>query len=141
MKSSTTSGGTLAVISPLEFTCPNCDTHYSLWDDGKGPISPQKYKKLEETIAKQYKIGTCKACKRKDPKVPTTFEMDGLLTKEDIKNRFKVMRQCRSCKKWTQMHIDKTVPCSNCGSENYDAQSTKSLRTFNPVNDNKRKPK
>lgn len=71
----------------------------------------------------------------------TTSEMDGLLTQEDIDNRHKVMRQCRGCKKWTQMTLDTRVPCFNCQSIHYDPTSAKSLRTYNPLSDNKRKVK
>lgn len=71
----------------------------------------------------------------------TTYEMDGLFTQEDIDNRYKVMRQCRDCKKWSQMQVDEHPKCAFCGEINYDPLSTKSLRTYNPQTDNKRKPK
>lgn len=80
-------------------------------------------------------------------KIPSTFEMDGLLTQEDIRNRYKVMWQCRECKKWTQ-HNDwlpgeqnNQKPCDHCGKLNYDPWSMKSLRTYRPLVDNKRKIK
>lgn len=79
--------------------------------------------------------------------LPTTNEMDGLLTEDDIKNRYRVMIQCRECRKWTQ-HNDWTpdgphnhLPCSSCGKINYDPWSMKSLRTYRPLVDNKRKTK
>ena len=77
-------------------------------------------------------------------RVPTTFEMDGLYTEEDKKNRFSVVFQCRNCRKWVK-HTDylinrEYVPCS-CGEISYDQSSMKSVRTHNPLTDNKRKPK
>lgn len=71
--------------------------------------------------------------------------MDGLFTEEDIKNRNTVVFQCKKCKKWTT-HVDyiikrEYVPCSGCGEVNYDQTSIKSLRTYNPLTDNKRKIK
>lgn len=78
-------------------------------------------------------------------RVPTTDEMDGLYSEEDKRNRNKVVYQCRSCKQWTQHdHVPlKTVykPCHSCGKVNYDATSIKSLRSYNPLTDIKRKPK
>lgn len=80
-------------------------------------------------------------------KIPTTYEMDGLLTEEDIKNRHTVYFQCKDCRKWTK-HYDwvpgeknKHIPCSWCSKTNYDGSSIKSARTFNPLIDNKRKIK
>lgn len=81
-----------------------------------------------------------------ESKVPTTFEMDDLLTEEDIKNRYTVVFQCKGCNKWTihkewvpgQVNIH--APCSNCGIVNYDSSSIKSLRTYSPDTDNKRRP-
>lgn len=77
----------------------------------------------------------------------TTYEMDGLFTEEDIKNRHTVVFQCKECKKWTTHYewipgeSNKHVPCGSCGATHYDATSIKSLRTYNPVTDNKRKVK
>lgn len=79
-----------------------------------------------------------------DKGVPTTFEMDGLYTEEDIRNRHQVMLQCIDCRSWTQHDIEhglKHKPCSNCGNTNYDWKSLKSKRTFNILTDVKRKPK
>lgn len=74
--------------------------------------------------------------------IPTTLEMDGLLSEQDINDRHLVYRQCRECSKWTFMDLDKAEPeCSNCGEHEYDLNSTKSKRTFNPGVDNKRKIK
>lgn len=76
---------------------------------------------------------------------PTTEEMDGLITDEDKANKHKVMAQCKNCNKWTQQSIEDRSqpyrPCYNCGEVSYDIQSIKSLRTFNPLTDNKRKVK
>lgn len=73
--------------------------------------------------------------------------MDGLFTEEDIKNRYTVVFQCKKCKKWTT-HYDwepgekhEHVPCQECGAVAYDSTSIKSLRTYNPLTDNKRKVK
>lgn len=80
-------------------------------------------------------------------KIPTTFEMDGLFTEEDIKNRYTVMFQCKICKKWTRHdnwitgEKNEYKPCSSCGAISYDSTSIKSLRTYNPLTDNKRKVK
>jgi hypothetical protein len=77
----------------------------------------------------------------------TTYEMDGLFTEEDIKNRNTVVFQCTKCNKWTT-HCNwipggqnKHVPCSDCGAVAYDGSSIKSLRTYNPLTDNKRRMK
>lgn len=75
----------------------------------------------------------------------TTYEMDGLLTQEHIDNRNTIVLQCRLCKKWT-IHRDylinrKHPPCINCGDISYDTASIKSLRSYNPLTDNKRKIK
>lgn len=75
----------------------------------------------------------------------TTFEMDGLFTEEDIKNRNNVMLQCRQCRRWTRCNdynfFNKCPDCSNCGANDYDKTHAKSLRTYRPLVDNKRKPK
>lgn len=66
--------------------------------------------------------------------IPTTFEMDGLFTQEDIDNCFYVMRNCLRCNTWYQgdRRIKEHVPCPSCGSGTYDMKSQCSLRTFNP---------
>lgn len=80
-------------------------------------------------------------------RVPTTYEMDGLFTEEDIKNKDVVVFQCRSCRKWTPHKLTAHdvwfdyVPCQHCGEVNYDMSSIKSLRTYNPFIDDKRKIK
>lgn len=73
----------------------------------------------------------------------TTLEMDGLLTKQDIANRFLAMRQCRRCNNWTKQdlrHKD-NEPCTNCSSTDFDPTSSKSIRTYNFLTDKKRKVK
>ena len=77
--------------------------------------------------------------------IPTTLEMDGLVSEKDIENRYKCMFQCRKCAKWTlQDMLESTVtrlqkPCQYCGKREFDPTSGTSLRTYNPFN--KRKPK
>lgn len=76
---------------------------------------------------------------------PTTDEMDGLITDEDKANKYKIMLQCASCNKWTKQDIEDRSkpykPCHNCEAIAYDITSGKSLRTYNPLTDSKRKPK
>lgn len=49
-------------------------------------------------------------------KVPTTLEMDGLFTEEDIKNRFFVMKPCSVCLKFSKQDTrERDKPCSYCG--------------------------
>lgn len=115
-----------------KWKCPNCWTEYE--------VDPKF-----EAVLKDKK--DCKFCVRKDPNVPTTAEMDGLETIEDMRNRNTVVFQCKECKKWTTHYNwvpgekNTHVPCSNCGSMVYDSTSIKSLRTYNPLTDNKRKVK
>ena len=77
----------------------------------------------------------------------STEEMDGLFTEEDIKNRYTVMFQCKLCRKWTRHDNwvpganNKHLPCSSCGKTAYDLRSIKSLRSYHPLIDNKRKIK
>lgn len=67
-------------------------------------------------------------------KIPTTMEMDGLFTEEDIANRFYFMAACIDCTKWTKQDIrnKRRTPCTNCGSERIDNQSNHwySIRTW-----------
>jgi hypothetical protein len=75
-----------------------------------------------------------------DPnKIPTTDEMDGLLTPEDIAKKYSVFLQCRQCNKWTPAdyrHL-KNLECSNCSAHDFDSQSITSERSFNPFNKRK----
>lgn len=74
-------------------------------------------------------------------RIPTTLEMDGLISEKDIQDRHKIMFQCRPCTKWTlQSTLEKAKkPCQYCGATDFDQTSGTSLRTYNPFN--KRKPK
>lgn len=82
-------------------------------------------------------------------KVPTTFEIDGLLTEKDIADRFKVVVQCRNCNTWNHQNVEDQqhkvlkhyTPCINCHKNDYDLQSVKSINTYNVLKDGKRKPK
>lgn len=79
--------------------------------------------------------------------VKTDYEMDGFFTEEDIKNRYTVVFQCKGCRQWTTHRNwrpgekNTHVPCQNCNKEDYDPTSIKSLRTYNPATDNRRKIK
>lgn len=126
----------------IEYTCPNCESHYVLWDDTMPSMSMERNNALWEAVRKQQDLGYCKFCVRKDPNVPTTAEMDGLLTPEDMRKRFKVMRQCYGCSKWAQQDARKpTQPCPNCGDTDFDIVGAKSVRTFREMVDGKRKIK
>lgn len=112
----------------IEWKCPNCWTTYEVDEKFSDALKNKE---------------NCKFCVRKDPNVPTTAEMDGLFTQEDMRERNSVMFQCNKCNKWTK-HTDylltrKHVPCSNCGETSYDSSSIKSVRTYNPDTDNKRR--
>lgn len=67
-------------------------------------------------------------------KVPTTLEMDGLYTDEDIANRHFVMKPCVSCGKYTKQDVRvANVPCQYCGGAMAIASNYwMSIRTFNP---------
>lgn len=111
--------------------CPNCWTEYEIDE------------KFAEVLKEKK---DCKFCVRKDPNIPTTAEMDGLYTVEDMRNRDTMVFQCMSCNKWTAHKKwvsgkSKHVPCGNCGEINYDPSSIKSIRCYNPDTDNKRRAK
>lgn len=129
----------------MTWKCPNCWTEYEI------------DKKFSDALKNKK---DCKFCVRKDPDVPTTAEMDGLLTVEDMRERDQVVLQCSSCGRWTQMTHKNSklerVPCSaiikgqvyvdgrnktvpGCGKIAYDSTSMKSVRTYNKDTDNKRK--
>lgn len=114
-------------MATITFKCPTCWTEYKV--DAK----------LKKVVDRQIELGYCKFCRRKDPKVPTTAEMDKLFTVEDMRNRFFVMLQCISCAKWSKRRLDDRGRCPLCNSK-FDGASIKSLRSFNPVVDSKRKP-
>lgn len=128
----------------IEWKCPYCWTKYQI---------DEKY--AEALKSKK----NCKFCVRKDPNVPTTAEMDGLLTQKDMRMRDQVVLQCFQCLRWTQQTLySEYTPCtglvegkpyvdgrgkahSGCGGLNYDQTSLKSVRSYNKDTDNKRKPK
>lgn len=135
--------GVTTKTEAIRYICPNCETDYVLWDDSMPPISAGRSNDLREIVRKQHdEVGTCKFCVRKYPSVPTTAEMDGLLTPEDMRNRFKVMKQCYSCSKWTEHDTrEANQPCHNCGGSEFDSAGSKSIRTFRESVDGKRKIK
>jgi rRNA maturation endonuclease Nob1 len=75
-------------------------------------------------------------------KMKTTFEMDGLLTPEDVARRHSVFMQCRGCSKWskTDSRLDHHT-CEHCGGTDFDPTSITSERTFNPLTKRKVKVK
>lgn len=112
----------------ITWKCPNCWTEYEIDEKFEAALKDKK---------------DCKFCVRRDPNVPTTAEMDGLFTVEDMRNRTTLVFQCKNCNKWT-IHKDfdgNYKPCDNCGEIQYDSSSGKSLRTYNPEVDNKRRMK
>jgi phage FluMu protein Com len=113
----------------IEWKCPYCYTIYEIESKFVEALKDKK---------------NCKFCVRKDPNIPTTAEMDGLLTQEDMRERHTMVMQCSKCNKWTK-HKDylinrKSLPCSNCGEIAYDSSSMKSARAYDPIKDAKRKP-
>jgi len=79
-------------------------------------------------------------------KAPTTFEIDGLSTPEEIADRHRVMMQCSKCLKYTEQdnsalgRSKKYIPCEYCKSLSFIINSTISVRTYNP-NKKKAAPK
>lgn len=67
-------------------------------------------------------------------KVPSTLEMDGIYTEDDVANHFFVMKPCVDCGKYTKQDTrNNDKPCMYCGgamgiASNYWA----SLRTYRP---------
>lgn len=113
-------------MSLIKWKCPNCWTEYEI---------DEKFSKVLE----QKK--DCKFCVRKDPNIPTTAEMDGLLTKEDMRTRFDIVFQCINDNKW-KLHPNfkgEYLPCDTCGNTDYDTMGGKSYRTYNPATDNKKR--
>jgi hypothetical protein len=110
----------------ISFKCEYCWTNYTVSE------------KLQEAVDKQKEIGRCKFCQRKDPNVPTIAEMDGLLTQQDMRDRYLVMIECAGCGKFNQQDIspenrhNRHEPCVKCGGRSYNAKSTISLRTYSP---------
>jgi len=130
-------------VKTIKWKCPNCWTEYEIDE------------KFAEALKKKE---NCKFCVRRDPDVPTTAEMDGLLTQEDMRNRKQVVVQCFTCTRWTeQTNGSEYTPCTGiiggkqyvdgrnkivpgCGGMDYDSTSMKSVRSYNRDTDNKRKP-
>ncbi len=125
-------------MKTITWKCPNCWTEYEI--DAR----------YEEALKEKQE---CKFCVRKDPNVPTTAEMDGLLTVEDMRNRNQLVKQCTNCRAWTQMTTGKDEPpCTGlvmqdrlpklpgCGLVAYDFSSAIRLGCFVPLTDMKRRP-
>lgn len=121
------------VIPSITYDCPYCLQHYVVWEPSKGAISDAKYKAFQELVSRQEEIGRCKHCKRQDPNIPTTLEMDGLFTEEDIKDRFFVMKPCIDCGKFTKQDTRKPDERCACGGEmTKNSTYYASLRTYRP---------
>jgi len=120
-------------MNDIIYDCSYCLSHYVLWNKEKGAISNEKREQYLQLIQNAIKIGKCKHCKRENPTVPTTLEMDGLFTEKDIKNRFFVMMPCIDCGKYTKQTKDKDIkPCQYCkGSMGVASQYRYSIRTWN----------
>lgn len=65
-------------------------------------------------------------------KIPTTLEMDGIITERDIENRFFVMKPCKECFKYSRQDIRAaTEQCTYCKGELGQHSSLwYSIRTF-----------
>lgn len=110
----------------MKWKCPNCWTEYDIEEKFSEALKDKK---------------DCKFCVRKDPEVPTAAEMDGLFTKEDMRNRFDMVFQCINDNKW-KLHPrfkGTHLPCDECGETLYDTVRGKSYRTYNPLTDNKKR--
>ena len=69
-------------------------------------------------------------------RAPTTLEMDGLFSEEDIANRHFVIRQCDDCNLFSKWDIrsKNTYACAHCGSSKYDVRTQHSIRTHGAAN-------
>jgi phage FluMu protein Com len=113
-------------ILKIVWKCPNCWTEYEI---------DSKYEEILKTKK------DCKFCVRKNPDVPTTAEMDGLLTVESMRGRWDMVFQCKNDNKW-KLHPNfhgVCLPCDTCGGTQYHTDSGKSYRTYNPLTDNKKR--
>lgn len=113
-------------MSLIKWKCPNCWTEYEIDE------------KFAEALKKKE---NCKFCVRKDPNIPTTAEMDGLYTKEDMRTRHDIVFQCVHDNKW-KLHPNfhgEYLPCDTCENKDYDTGGAKSYRTYNPLTDNKKR--
>lgn len=80
---------------------------------------------------------------------PTTEEMDGLYTEEDIAEKYNAYAQCKRCSGWTYIHgsresygrLSVIGTCEHCGSNDFDPQSVVSKDSFNPEIAKRRVPK
>lgn len=65
--------------------------------------------------------------------VPTTLEMDGLFTEEDIKNRFFVMKPCTVCLRYSKHDIRRPLQnCPYCNNKmGINGRYWYSIRTYN----------
>ena len=80
---------------------------------------------------------------------PTTDQMDGLFTDEDIAEKYNAYAQCNKCFGWTYIigtresygMITSVGTCEHCGEHSFDPQSVISKRTFSPENAKRRVPK
>lgn len=80
---------------------------------------------------------------------PTTDQMDGLYTEEDIAEKYNAYAQCRKCFGWTYIlgsqaclgQITSVGICEHCGSHDFDPQSAISKSTFHPEIAKRRVPK
>lgn len=65
---------------------------------------------------------------------PTTLEMDGLITEEDIANRFYVVRKCLDCGKHTKVDYradeKRSYKCATCSSPRYNRNKQHSVRSY-----------
>lgn len=69
----------------------------------------------------------------------TTFEMDGLLTQEDIDNRHFIMGQCLACNEWSKWDTRQgRWQCTHCLSQKYNMREARSIRTWLTTKDLKR---
>lgn len=119
----------VAKLDTLTYECPYCLSVYELV-----PATQKESDAYKAIIEKQMATGRCKRCLRRDPNVPTTMEMDGLFTEEDIKNRFFVMKPCIDCGQYSKQDSrEDNKKCPFCQGELGKVSSYwSSLRTYRP---------
>jgi len=119
-------------MSLVKWKCPSCWTEYEI---------DSRYQ--EVLVDKK----NCVFCVRKHANIPTVAEMDGFLNEEEMRNRHTIVLQCQVCNKWTAHERwvvgsqNAHIPCTSCDVIKYDSSSIKSLRSYNPLTDNKRRIK
>lgn len=75
-------------------------------------------------------------------KIPTTLEMDGLLTEKDIADRHRIYGQCKACFEYSTFDITIGLfKCSFCGHNGHDKRATVSQRSFDDRLHNSKKRK